>query len=78
MPFFSGDSDYVVYQSDSAGIVRVEIASGDKVVLETASPALLEFRGMGLKFSPYRVLAGRGAGYPGSPPFRTHRAQFGQ
>jgi len=23
-------------------------------------------------------LAGRGAGYPGSPPFRTHRAQFGQ
>jgi hypothetical protein len=22
--------------------------------------------------------AGRGAGHPGSPPFRTHRAQFGQ
>ena len=23
-------------------------------------------------------LAGRGAGHPNSPPFRTHRAQFGQ
>ena len=26
----------------------------------------------------YRELAGRGAGHPNSPPFRTHRAQFRQ